>query len=180
MTFAELKQIIEENKIPEDVALMSDSGWECDATDINKVFYCEEANAIIFTSEYDSEEDVATHGHNQDIGKYWKLLRAWKGPKGIGVNLSAMKQDFNDLSKDVDSLTTKFENSRNKFNSFVDKITEKVTNNMKEFVDSRIQREKSVADMYKEKYDFTHEQYVKVMEELRKIEDKLEMTEGEE
>lgn len=49
MTFAELNKIIEENHIPHDVKLMSDSGWECSATDMNGVYYNRERNEIVFT-----------------------------------------------------------------------------------------------------------------------------------
>ena len=49
MTFAELNKIIEENNIPHDVKLMSDSGWECDATDMDGVYYNKEKNEIVFT-----------------------------------------------------------------------------------------------------------------------------------
>ena len=49
MTFAKLNKIIEENHIPHDVKLMSDSGWECDATDMDGIFYNREKNEIVFT-----------------------------------------------------------------------------------------------------------------------------------
>lgn len=57
MTFGLLNRIIEENNIPEDVTLMSDSGWECDATDMDGIYYNSESNIIVFTqyaSEYNS------------------------------------------------------------------------------------------------------------------------------
>lgn len=49
MTFAELNKIIEDNNIPHDVKLMSDSGWECSATDMDGVYYNREKNEIVFT-----------------------------------------------------------------------------------------------------------------------------------
>lgn len=49
MTFAEINKIIEENNIPHDVKLMSDSGWECSATDMDGVYYNREKNEIVFT-----------------------------------------------------------------------------------------------------------------------------------
>ena len=60
MTFAELNKIIEENNIPHDVKLMSDSGWECSATDMDGVYYNREKNEIVFTQktmmrDYDDE-----------------------------------------------------------------------------------------------------------------------------
>ena len=51
MTFAELNKIIEENNIPHDVKLMSDSGWECGATDMDGVYYNREKNEIVFTQK---------------------------------------------------------------------------------------------------------------------------------
>ena len=51
MTFAKLAELIKENDIPEDVTLMSDSGWECDPTDMDGVWYCASENTLIFTQE---------------------------------------------------------------------------------------------------------------------------------
>lgn len=53
MTFKLLQKIIADNNIPEDVHLMSDSGWECDATDIGGIYYNEIFNLIIFTQGFD-------------------------------------------------------------------------------------------------------------------------------
>lgn len=56
MTFQLLNDLIKENNIPENVKLMSDSGWECGATNMNGVWYCKRFNTIVFTqngSEYD-------------------------------------------------------------------------------------------------------------------------------
>lgn len=56
MTYGLLKQIFEENNIPDDAKLMSDSGWECDPTEMDGIYYCEEDNEVVFTqgSLYDS------------------------------------------------------------------------------------------------------------------------------
>ena len=51
MTFNKLYQIIAENNIPHDVILMSDSGWECDETHMNGVYYSSKLNTIIFTQK---------------------------------------------------------------------------------------------------------------------------------
>jgi hypothetical protein len=69
MTFKKLKQVIEKNNIPEDVTLMSDSGWECCATDMNGVYYNEREKTIVFTQIVDG-------GNNDDYIKSssWKLL----------------------------------------------------------------------------------------------------------
>lgn len=60
MTFELLSKLIEENDIPKDVHLQSDSGWECSETEMDGVWYNRETNNIIFTQqgdEYDSEYD---------------------------------------------------------------------------------------------------------------------------
>ena len=49
MTFGLLKQILEKNHISENATLMSDSGWECDSTNMNGVFYNQETNCVVFT-----------------------------------------------------------------------------------------------------------------------------------
>ena len=51
MTFDILQKIIKENNIPSNVHLTSDSGWECDATEMNGVYYNEAKNEIVFTQE---------------------------------------------------------------------------------------------------------------------------------
>ena len=56
MTFDLLNRLIEENDIPINVKLMSDSEWERFATDMNGVWYNREKNTIVFTQvgdEYD-------------------------------------------------------------------------------------------------------------------------------
>lgn len=64
MTYSMLKKILDGNHIPDDAVLMSDSGWECDATDIGGVYYNPIMNCVVFTqnkrSDYNSE--------------HWKLL----------------------------------------------------------------------------------------------------------
>ena len=59
VTFKLLNEIIEKNNIRRDVHLMSNSGWECSATEMNGVFYYEENNMIIFGqsgNEYEKED----------------------------------------------------------------------------------------------------------------------------
>ena len=48
MTFELLKKIIEKNNVPESVHLMSDSGWECDPTEMDGVYYNASDNIIVF------------------------------------------------------------------------------------------------------------------------------------
>ena len=51
MTFELLKKIIEENNIPENVTLRSNSGWECSATEMDGIWYRKEDNVIHFTQD---------------------------------------------------------------------------------------------------------------------------------
>lgn len=57
MTYKELKDIIEKNNIPENVKLQSDSGWECDPTDMDGVFYDKLENKIIFTQGWGQNDE---------------------------------------------------------------------------------------------------------------------------
>lgn len=51
MTFERLSKLIDKYNIPKNVHLLSDSGWECDATEMCGVYYNEKQNTIIFTQE---------------------------------------------------------------------------------------------------------------------------------
>ena len=51
-----LLKLIDKHNIPYDVLLRSDSGWECDATDMDGVYYNRKLNVIVFT-QYISEND---------------------------------------------------------------------------------------------------------------------------
>ena len=37
------------SKVPGNASVMSDSGWECDATDCSAMFYSEEDNIVVLT-----------------------------------------------------------------------------------------------------------------------------------
>lgn len=39
MTLKEFGKLCEKNNIPEDAELIGDSGWECDGTQVEAVFY---------------------------------------------------------------------------------------------------------------------------------------------
>lgn len=56
MTVDIFKRILKENNIPDDVRLMSDSGWECDATEMDGVYYHRKTNTIVFTQGYGNHE----------------------------------------------------------------------------------------------------------------------------
>ena len=51
MNYGTLKKIFKKHNIPDDARLMSDSRWECDATDMNGVFYNETENIVVFTQQ---------------------------------------------------------------------------------------------------------------------------------
>ena len=56
MKLNNLLKLIDKHNIPDDVLLRSDSGWECDATDMDGVYYNRKLNVIVFT-QYFSEND---------------------------------------------------------------------------------------------------------------------------
>lgn len=47
MKVKDFLEVLEKHNIPEDVKILSDSGWECDATDIEAVYYNKEKNFIV-------------------------------------------------------------------------------------------------------------------------------------
>ena len=49
MTVGKFVQILKENSIPEDAVMLSDSGWEWCATDMDGVYYNKVTNEIMFT-----------------------------------------------------------------------------------------------------------------------------------
>lgn len=65
MTLELLNKIYEENDIPKDALLMSDSGWECGATDMDGVFYSKADNTVFITQG--DWADFA-HGYDNDPG----------------------------------------------------------------------------------------------------------------
>ena len=67
MTMELLERIIEENNIPKDVHFMSDSGWECDPTAMNGVFYNRQSNTIIFTQSGTSDREY-------EVSEDWEIL----------------------------------------------------------------------------------------------------------
>lgn len=62
MTMELLEQVLRENNIPKDAHFLSDSGWECDPTEMDGIFYNKQNNLIVFTQsgiyeDYESLED---------------------------------------------------------------------------------------------------------------------------
>ena len=47
MKVKDFLEVLKEHNIPEDVKILSDSGWECGATDIEAVYYNKEKNFIV-------------------------------------------------------------------------------------------------------------------------------------
>lgn len=79
LTFEILFKIITQYNIPHNVHLMSDSGWECDATDMMGIFYNEEDNILVFTQDFDYWNDENSYfryneGHISYDGKIYKRL----------------------------------------------------------------------------------------------------------
>lgn len=67
MTMALLKQVLEKNSISDSVHFLSDSGWECNATEMDGIFYNQEKNTIVFTQD---GNDDCEYSHS----KQWKRL----------------------------------------------------------------------------------------------------------
>lgn len=55
MTIEKFLKIIHENNIPINAILQSDSGWECDPTDMDRIYYNRNENLLIFTQEIDTK-----------------------------------------------------------------------------------------------------------------------------
>lgn len=73
MTIGEFKKILKKFNIPEDVTMLSDSGWECSETDMDGVWYNEEEKEIVFTQNGDEYE-------RDYFGKPgWRLLHSKRG-----------------------------------------------------------------------------------------------------
>lgn len=71
MTYKKLAELMEQNSIPENVELLSDSGWEVDATSMDGVFYNPEKNIIVFTMNTDDAR--------YQYDKFpWVHLELWK------------------------------------------------------------------------------------------------------
>lgn len=74
MTFELLEEIIENNNVPKNVKLLSDSGWECGSTDMDGVYYNPSRNEIVFTQEGDCYD-------NYFKDKNWKPI--YRDPAAI-------------------------------------------------------------------------------------------------
>lgn len=63
MTFNKVMEVFKANNIPNDARLMSNSGWECDATDMDGIYYNQDTNTIIFTQGGKYERDCGYSGY---------------------------------------------------------------------------------------------------------------------
>lgn len=71
MTIKKLNEIFNYYNIPETATLTSDSGWECDATEMNGVYYNKKLNTIVFTQT----EEYSDYNELKD----WKNISKIKG-----------------------------------------------------------------------------------------------------
>ena len=69
MTFGKLKEILEKNNIPDNAILLSDSGWECDATDMDGIYYKREENIVVFTQ---GDDKYNPKNHTELTSDYYK------------------------------------------------------------------------------------------------------------
>ena len=56
MKLNKLLELINKHNIPDDVLIQSDSGRECDATDMDGVYYNRKLNVIVFTQYVDASD----------------------------------------------------------------------------------------------------------------------------
>lgn len=54
MTLQELEKLCKKNNIPKNAELICDSGWECEGTQVEDVFYDSTNNLLILTQEGDN------------------------------------------------------------------------------------------------------------------------------
>ena len=70
MTFELLAKIMAQNSVPSDVKLMSDSGWECDATEMDGIFFNRKENILVFTQCNELSQNGKTDYSSAD----WECL----------------------------------------------------------------------------------------------------------
>ena len=63
MTVGEMLKIFKQYNIHNDAVLMSDSGWECWATDMDGIYYNKTTNTVVFTPEF---SDCDHYYYDQD------------------------------------------------------------------------------------------------------------------
>lgn len=68
MTLGEFDKLMKDNNIPKDVTMLSDSGWECCASDMNGIYYNEAEKELVFTQNGNAY-DYEYYGKSE-----WKLV----------------------------------------------------------------------------------------------------------
>lgn len=66
MTLGKMLDILQENNVPKSARLVSNSGWECGAIDMDGIYYSERLNTVIFTRGSRFENDCgydASYGY---------------------------------------------------------------------------------------------------------------------
>lgn len=53
MKLSKLLSLLNKHNIPLNADIQSDSGWECDATDVDGVYYNQVTNTIVLTQDID-------------------------------------------------------------------------------------------------------------------------------
>lgn len=66
MTYGELKTVFEENEIPLDTELYNDSGWECDPTFVDGIYYSKEKKAAVFVQSESEYESWKNNGYQRE------------------------------------------------------------------------------------------------------------------
>lgn len=75
MTIEKLIKITKD--LPRDAKVMSDSGWECDATDCDRAYYSPTMNTIVLTQIFDREYNKPFKVTDES-GHGWKWLNDWR------------------------------------------------------------------------------------------------------
>lgn len=69
MIISNLLKLIKD--LPPDTVVMGDSGWECDATDCDGVYYSKKLNTLVLTQGYGEKE---YDGHSKKESDDWVTL----------------------------------------------------------------------------------------------------------
>lgn len=75
MKIGEFSKLIKDNNIPEDAIMLSDSGWECEPSCMDGIYYSESKNEIMITQEGDKYDRY--YGNEE-----WHLIHSIKNDKG--------------------------------------------------------------------------------------------------
>lgn len=92
MTLGQLNKLMTEHNIPEDATLMSDSGWECSATDMDGIYYNPTDNVVVFTQ---SAGAWVTYHQDSD----WKLI--FQRPEDLVEQLKLVEEGVYEMDEIV-------------------------------------------------------------------------------